>query len=134
MLYIWVFVGSLSADSTRSGIESRMSASRKTEFLETCSRSHSPGTIRRPRPPDSQFLEPLRPRYPTPMPAQNRTTPGHTRAVRNSRNPVSQFPGGSTAGRIPGFGSGSVREVLGYGFGNRLIVFGFTNVNEEVRG
>jgi hypothetical protein len=37
----------------------------------------------------------------------------------------SQFSEGTAAERIPGFGSGPVRGFLGYGFSNRLIVFGF---------
>jgi hypothetical protein len=45
------------------------------------------------------------------------------------------FPG-YTDERIArlGFGSVSVREFVGYGFGNRLIVFGFTNVTAKIRG
>jgi hypothetical protein len=46
----------------------------------------------------------------------------------------SQFSGGATVERIPGFGSGSVREIFGHGFYNRLIVFGFTNVIAQIRG
>jgi hypothetical protein len=49
-------------------------------------------------------------------------------------NQFSQFFAGATAERIPGFGSGSVRGFLGYDFGNRLIVFGFTNVTAKIRG
>jgi hypothetical protein len=41
---------------------------------------------------------------------------------------------GATVERIPGFGSGSVREIFGHGFYNRLIVFGFTNVIAQIRG
>jgi hypothetical protein len=71
----------------------------------------------------------LRPRFglgiQLPWPAKTaplRATLGHSEIPENQ---FSQFPGGATAERIPGFGSGSVREMLGYGFGNRLIVFDF---------
>ena len=45
----------------------------------------------------------------------------------------SRFSGGATAGSIRRFGSGSVRENLGYGFRNRLIVFGFWNASTQIR-
>jgi hypothetical protein len=32
-----------------------------------------------------------------------------------------------------GFGSGTVRGILGYDFGNRLIELGFTNVTAQIR-
>ena len=70
---------------------------------------------------------------PTPMPARNRSPPEKSRALRNSRKPVWAVFRGSAAERIPGFGSGSVREVLGYGFGNHLIVFGFWNASTQIR-
>lgn len=62
---------------------------------------------------------------PTPMPARNRSPPEKSRADRNPRSSVFAVSRGSATGCIPGFGSGSVREILGYDFGNRLIVFGF---------
>jgi hypothetical protein len=41
-----------------------------------------PGPIRHPRPPDSQFLEPFRPRHPTPLAGTTGATPGRSRARR----------------------------------------------------
>jgi hypothetical protein len=133
MLYIWVFAGSLSADSTRSGIEFRMSASRKLNFWKPAVDHTAPARLAG----LCRQIADLRSRLTLGIPTPCRRKIGPLRAtLEQSEIPeieFSRFSGGTAAGRIPGFGSGSVREVLGYGFSNRLIVFGFTNVTAQIR-
>ena len=60
--------------------------------------ARDPGPIRRPRLPDSRFLEPFRPRHPTlcrPRTAALRPNLEHVAAGRSLRFSVSQFFGGS---------------------------------------
>ncbi len=71
---------------------------------------------------------------PTPMPGR---TSSLRATLEHSEIPEIQFSqifGGAPVEPISGLGSGSVREILGYDFGNSLIVFGFTNEFAQIRG
>jgi hypothetical protein len=137
-------VWQLSAEPTRSRIESRTSAFRKTENLKTC----------RPRPTGSRDLSPragprldsppqvarfaasgsVSPSAPNPHAGSNRVTPGHSRALRISRNSVFAV---FRRVRRPNTSRDSVRVRFGkfsdMVFGNRLIVFGFRYATARTR-
>jgi hypothetical protein len=123
-------------------------------------RALGPGPNRRPRPPDSQFLEPFRPRHPDPHAGENGATPGRSRARRRGRNlrfSVFQNFGGAKAKSseltsshvrtthepIPGvvisfstsrYRPASVRVRVSFGWPNPLPTLGFKYAAAQIGG